>query len=62
VQDIYLAALEFNDSYCEKTSLLTWLVAILEHKTYDSYRKRTLERVKIGVLSKEPYLEMFAGD
>lgn len=44
VQDTLLAALRSEDSFSGKSSVKTWLFAILKHKALDQVRRRIRER------------------
>lgn len=43
VQEVYVAAYSAMDNFQEKSSPLTWLMGILQHKVTDLYRKSIKE-------------------
>jgi RNA polymerase sigma-70 factor (ECF subfamily) len=56
VQETFVAALQFHDTFCGRSSEKTWLIGILKHKAIDYYRRNRmnnqlsdLEDVRAGI-------------
>ncbi|WCT14281.1 sigma-70 family RNA polymerase sigma factor [Mucilaginibacter jinjuensis] len=59
VQETFLSALERIDKFEGRSSERTWLTAILKHKIYDLYRKKSRSGIAVNFSASDDETEFF---